>query len=504
MSIKRYPATSDNTITNAYKTDLKTRATGSNMGASDILEVFHIHGQASSASSENSRALVQFPIDTISDDRGAGTIPDSGSVDFFLRLYNAKHSQTLPKNFELVVSAISEGWEEGSGLDMEGYTDLSYDQTGSNWTTRLGSTNWTTQGGSYLTDVSSSFTASFAAGTEDMELNITTLVEQWIDSAGNVLGSKTNNGLGIRLTATAESASVSYYTKKFFGRGTEFFFKRPSIEARWDSTKKDNRGNFQYSSSLSPATGNLNNLYMYNVVRGQLRDIPTVGTGKILVSLYSGTLANTAPSGSRLGLSFGGDVPVDKAHCATGSWVSTGIYSASLAFTGSSGVTKIYDVWHSGNIEFHTGSITPETLAASSVSPNPTYFTKITNLKSEYSTRESSARFRVFVRDHDWSPTIYTVASTDVENKVVDNAYFKVYRVVDELQVIPYATGSAGDPQVVGSTESYTRLSYDDDGNYFDLDIGMLEPGYSYGIQFLYHYNESYREQPEIFKFRVK
>ena len=40
MGIKRYYAISDNTITNAFKTDLSTRATGSNMGAADILEVF--------------------------------------------------------------------------------------------------------------------------------------------------------------------------------------------------------------------------------------------------------------------------------------------------------------------------------------------------------------------------------------------------------------------------------------------------------------------------------
>ena len=46
MAIKRYDATKDNTITNAFKQDLTTRGTGSNMGLSDILEVFSIYGQA--------------------------------------------------------------------------------------------------------------------------------------------------------------------------------------------------------------------------------------------------------------------------------------------------------------------------------------------------------------------------------------------------------------------------------------------------------------------------
>ena len=47
MGIKRYKADQDNTITNAYKSELKTRATGSNMGLSDSLEVFRIYGQRS-------------------------------------------------------------------------------------------------------------------------------------------------------------------------------------------------------------------------------------------------------------------------------------------------------------------------------------------------------------------------------------------------------------------------------------------------------------------------
>ena len=46
MAIKRYYATADTTITNAFKADLSTRGTGSNMGASDILEVFTLYGLA--------------------------------------------------------------------------------------------------------------------------------------------------------------------------------------------------------------------------------------------------------------------------------------------------------------------------------------------------------------------------------------------------------------------------------------------------------------------------
>ena len=115
MAIKRYYATLDNTITNAYKTDMTPRGSSSNMGASDILEVFSLYGLQNSQSSELSRALIQFPIDQIQTDRSASTIPISGNVDFYLRLFNAKHSQTLPKNYNLIIAADEKSWSERTG-----------------------------------------------------------------------------------------------------------------------------------------------------------------------------------------------------------------------------------------------------------------------------------------------------------------------------------------------------------------------------------------------------
>lgn len=64
MAIKRYIATADNSITNAFKDNLSTRGTGSNAGAADILETFSIYGQESTGSSELSRILINFQFQT--------------------------------------------------------------------------------------------------------------------------------------------------------------------------------------------------------------------------------------------------------------------------------------------------------------------------------------------------------------------------------------------------------------------------------------------------------
>lgn len=508
MSIKRYIATKDNTITNAFKSSLETRGTGSNMGLSDVTEVFSIYGQTTSGSaatktSELSRVLYEFPITSsagnILADRTSGEIPASGSVSFFLKLYNAEHAFTLPRDFTLVVSAVSRSWSEGIGLDMEEYTDLDT----SNWISASNGTAWTNYGGDY--HASPVYTSTFDDGTEDLEVDITELVEQWIK--GSSSGGKNNYGIGLFLTSSQEAyfssssgqddpigyqlhnpsgAKESFYTKKFFARGTEFFFKRPIIEARWDDSKKDNAGNFYLSSSLASATDNLNTLYLYNLVRGQLKNIPAVGTNPILLSVY-GTLG-----GDKITLPIGGGVATNGDFNVTGGFVSTGIYSASFAYTGSA--TTIYPVWHSGSTEFHTASaVTVDTFSSGDFNPNPKYISKITNLKPIYDTDEL-ARFRLYVRQKDWNPTIYTKATTNIETEIIEDAYYKVFRVVDELEVIPYGTGSL----------NHTRLSYDASGSYFDLNMDLLQPDYAYAIKFVYHVNGAYHEQQELFKFRVE
>jgi len=132
MSLKRYTAIADNTITNAFERNLVTRGTGSNMGLADSLEIFHIYAQEASASHELSRVLVQFPVvtsdatTTIQADRSSGLLPSSGSVNFYLKLFNVAHTQTLPRNYTLVISPVSQSWEEGNGLDMDEYSDLTY------------------------------------------------------------------------------------------------------------------------------------------------------------------------------------------------------------------------------------------------------------------------------------------------------------------------------------------------------------------------------------------
>ena len=576
MAIKRYAATADTTITNAYKSGLTLRGTGSNMGASDALEVFSIYDQASTvtdfggggkavkAEREYARTLVQFTSSLIVSDRSAGTVP--ADAKYYLRLFNVTHGGTLPTNYTMDVWALGQAWEEGTGLDMEEYGDIGAaswinrtstpsqyasgsitvstnptdtstpatihvgvggyfvqanvganadatatalssaleassditslvnvavsgkvvsltasaasgddititvsgsgsDDTGvviKSGNTLTGSndyTAWTTAGGHVNGSKVGTFT--FTEGTEDLLVDVTSKVTDWIGGAADY-------GFLIKLSQSHEEEPRSFYTKKFSGRGSEYWFKRPCIEARWDSSKADDRSNFYASSNLR--TDNANTLFLYNYQDGTLINIP--GNPTVYLKAYSDS-----------------DYSVEVTD-ATASSDTTGVYSANLTWdhTGST----VYVKWFNGSNTYLTESISVSTHSAPDTSVAPNYVISLTNLKQKY-TRNEDARFRLYTRLKDWSPTIYTVASKAVENNILPNAYYKIERLSDEFTVLDYGTGST----------NHTKLSYDKDGNYFDFDMSLLEAGYSYGIKFMFYLNGEYREQPEVFKFKV-
>lgn len=460
MGIKRFVASQDNEIVNAYKTNLTQRATGSNMGAADVVSVFSIYAQATTSSMELSRILMQFPISDIEDAIASGEV--DSNANFYLRLFNAPHSDTVPRNFTLDVQNISSSWTEGDGLDTSTYLDIGV----SNWISSSDGNAWVAEGGDYVGTI---LTASFDIGTEDLELDITDFVNDWLD------GTSPNYGVGIRLSSAYESGTVSYYTKKFFARGSEFFYKRPVIEARWDSSVRDHRGSFYISSSLSP--DNDNNLYLYNYVRGRLTNIPGIETGSIYVSLYDAVSGGTNLTPTVI----------------TGGYVTTGTYSASVELYTTASV--VYDRWYNSGLSvcYFTGSVSTKPQTVSDVNFLDNYVFSPLGMKTVYP-NTGKTRIRVAIRPSEWQPTLYTVSSTDLETSMLDNVYYRIIRIADNYDVVSYGTGS----------EQHTKLSYDVSGNYFDVDLSMLESGYSYGIRFTVYDGYAYKQQPEVFKFRVE
>ena len=453
--IRRYNATKDNTITNAFRESFATSGSDANMGASDILEVFSIYGQVldenDAYSLEEARILIEFDITEITADIAAGTL-DTGA-QFYLRLFNAEHGRTLPLNFELEIDTITATWEEGTGLDMESYMDLTY-RKGSSWKEKGAGVTWTTQGGDFT---GSPVTAEFDEGYEDLLVNITTFVTAWRSDPA------TNYGLIVKLPASATAETRSYYTKMFYARGTSNFFKKPVIEARWDSQTTDHRKSF--------LSGVANNIYLYNEVRGQLTNL---APGPITVSLYE-TLGGVA-------------IATETATPPAG---TTGVYKAIVTPTTSA--STLYDVWSNNTVEVVTGSITVLSQDPSGIPSVSDLVVSTLNNQDVHSAGQTS-RFYFYIREKDWSPNIHTVAASRPDSKVYDNLKFKISKVVTDEVIFDY-----------NMTDGSTTLSYDSNGNFFDLDISMLEPNYVYEIK-LALFNvmtKSYQELPFKHRFRV-
>ena len=615
MAIKRYYAEADNTITNAFDTVLSQRGTGSNAGANDVLETFSIYGQYSTSSTELSRILIKFPVTgttSVKADRDASNLPASGSVKFYLKMFNARHQEQLPENLILSIFPVARDWEEGTGIDLVNHADKTKDAIpGSNWVNRTKGVAWVRNGGDYISGSANSAvwsTASFVTGSEDLEVDVTDVVEEWISStevkatatitftekpheattitlvdgdgtsatfeiddnedgvvAGNIamnpasddaagmatilfqkvnasalkitatnpssgqvvltqdtagrVGNTTitysnstswsdntsgtlptaftggagvvNYGFGIMVTssqeayrATADSGSElqntdgvtkSAYTKRFYARSSEYFFRRPVIEARWEDRITDDRNKFFASSSLC-STQNTQSVYLYNYIDGTLTNLPDES---VTINFYASS--GSLPSGSSI-------------TSTTATKVSTGIYRAALAINTTESV--LHDVWSEtdGGSVYHTGTISVRTRSASDSNKIGDFTSNITNLKDTYK-RTETARMKVFARRRNECPTVYTVATSVAEGETIVSASYSIIRDIDNKIIFPHSTGSS---------DRHTFLSYDNSGSYFDFDMSLLEAGYMYGFKFAYYAAGKWREQEELFKFRVE
>ena len=644
--IKNYTASADNTIVNTFKENLNERCTGSNSGRADILEVYSVYGRQTTSSQELSRVLIKFPIDQIANDRTNSRIPASGSVNFYLNLYDAQTSKTVPNNMRLVVNPLFNDWQEGTGLDLEGYSDNTRGHEGSNWMIRANTpgvaeirtftfssdtkadygagsganyiklyngsgadatarfnvwfndgtgdsapvadgtevevdisagsddtaaefaekfkiavnalsafsaerdgavvtvtnaalgisthariegiidpiaiaitqkgskeTPWNSVsgGGDFLSSSTSPdiyadyhYTQLFESGLENLQIDITALVERWISGPGG--GGIANYGMGIKLTSSQEAlnysknvkassdqptqnipdgATESYYTKRFFARGSKYFFKRPSIQAKWDAAIRDHRGQFYISSSLA-STENINDIYFYNYVRGKLKTIPS--SDALTVSIYSSSAGK--PTSARLQIK---NVNNNLQYAVSANEISTGVYKARLQVVED--LSTLHDVWSVGSTQIHTGTINTVSLGTAVHAREPTYYINITNLQNTYA-QDQTARFNVYVREKNWNPTIYAKAIASAPTITIPTASYRVLRIFDNLEVVPHDTGSG----VLA-----TGLSYDVSGNYFDFDMRLLQPDYEYGFKVAFYDDElsSWQEQNELFKFRV-
>ncbi|MCX8008741.1 MAG: hypothetical protein N3A54_03470 [Patescibacteria group bacterium] len=484
--------TKDASITNSFADLGTSRKVYSNMGGSDVLETFVLYNRDGSLEYELSRFLIQFNISEL--EKRAGSYAKLAESKVFLCLYNTPHSKTLPKEFSLEIYRLTHSWEEGIGLDMEQYTD----EGGVCWrayeTVPKGNPrptiyNWVTEGGDF--DVSSKKVVYFHEGDEDCRVDITDWVLQWADPQNPY----PNNGILVKFPDAEETIKQkNYYTKKFFARKSQFFYKRPRLELLSRDVSYVNlnydRLHFTLDSYITPSL-KTNYLFYFNYSPlGVYVDIP--GFENNSSQLYV-RIKNSKGELIRDGIR-----PLR---------VSNGIYKYSLNLDESevNGEKVVFDEWYTYETDekpFFVGKITFLLTEKNFYFSSPEVVIPklyIKNIKPVYTTEEVIT-FSVFAYDLNWSPNVWVSYYRDGRRNglKLKNTYYKIVRKIDETVIVDY---SFRDEE---ANIDYSKVFYNDEINYFTIHFSIFEPGFMYEIRFMSILEDnSLYEHQETFKFRV-
>ena len=431
MGFYRIFPSADTYITNAAPlNDLSVRSTGSNHGRSPSLNVFARKGEINTTSIELARSLVKFNVTELS-----GKIYDeqsipSSSVSYILKMYDMQTDDTLPSSYDLFVYPVSRSFDEGNGIDDDNNRDGGY----ANWMSASSTVSWTVTGSDYIEEEFGTGSQHFDLGDEDLEIDITDIVINWLT------GAMGQYGLVVKMGETEETNGTNYYRKAFHSRESKYVARLPYIEARWANIKKDNRKNFAFDQDST--------LYMYNLIRGQLTNV----TSPVFVRLQDNIIGTSASYSEEF----------------TASFVETGIYSASFNVDQPAHFSSSWhDIWFSGSKAYMTGTFQPLVLTGSDVNDKKEYVINVNNLQRQYRTDEK-IRLIVNVRPRDYATHfgLLSSASLDIEKEYIEKLY---YSIIDNERgdvVVPFGTGST----------AYTQLSYNSDGNYCEMYMNSFVP----------------------------
>ncbi len=424
----------DNTISNAVVNG--TPCSASNSGLSEILELYHL--TQSNSTYGKSRILIQFDLTEHSQSIAAGMVPTS-SVEYRLRLKNAKHYETLPSSFDIEVYPLSRSWDEGNGLAM--IDEELKDKGFSNWGKATSLVSWSITGSDYVSS-SAAATQHFDFGDEDLNVDISHFIYMWLT------GGIANHGMVVKFTNPYETGSTEdLYVKKFFSRHAHVAERIPRVEALWNDAVQDDRSNMHYGVSGT--------LYYYRVINGQFQNLGNSVFVNIINS--SSTVVQTLTASIR----------------------ETGVYEVSGVLVSATSSTVYFrDVWFNGATQYFTGAFRPNFATGSQNLQYGQFEVSLPNLKHLYS-KDELAKIKVFARKKNYAPAVVFSGSISVEPTLLRDAYFSIENANTEEQILNYSTGS----------NKYSKLSYDENGNYFELSMKSFHPGNVYKIKILANHN---------------
>lgn len=493
-------ASKDTYITNAVKN--KKQVTDANVGQAGTLDLFRLYNESTITGEtgtvdEVSRLLIKFDLDRLRQLTGSILDIDDSSFNVTMQMKDVFGGQTIPSNYTIAVFPLSKSFDEGQGRDINSFRDLDV----ANFITASVSSDspvaWSISGASDSTNdyigTEGAF-QSFALGTEDLSINVTSIVSQ------TLVGNLPDFGFRVSFSGTHETDNRSRFVKRFGSRHAVDPLLRPRLVAKWDDSLQDDHQDFLFG-----CTGTL---YLNSTKFNDLGNILSggneiIGSNSLILRLTSGSSSNTVISGTVITGSVSGTQYLSQSTNTAPSTFFEKIVTASQYSIGSTFVTGVYcatfsidetdsaillnqittansatftEVWESldGTVGYFTGSLVINRVKRSAFNtdfnadPAQT-IVRVTNNIGHYSP-DKKVRFRVYAQRNERTRVIANREPLVRKSVIFKEMFYQIRDQNSRRVVIPFDTNA-------------TKLSTDSSGMYFDIFTDSLEPGLVYAIE---------------------
>lgn len=495
---KKISADRDAYITNKFVSSVP--AISSNTGIASTIDVFKLYGATlvgGVSQRELSRAFIHFDLSELRKDVQDGLV-DTNDNSFFckLSLKDVYGGQPVPSNFTLEVFPLSASFDEGLGKDVSRYSD--YDIV--SWLTASFGNPWVVTGSSrgggateqcdYITSSvslpSTAVTQVFKTGTEDMMVDVTSIV------SATLSGELPDAGFRISLSSSLEADQKTYFVKRFGSRHAYNETKHPKLIYGCDDSITDDTLNLVFDTTCS--------INLYSFPQGVQSNI-TSGSGQVTGSnCLLLKLVTNQPSGTsgNYTLFFTGS------QSQRGSNYLTGTYYANVVVDRNSTISA--KLSESSSVKFETTWLSLDTSVTYSSGDTLTFFKPTASSSSQ-----TTKKFRISVLDvkdsysnidvptfrvniFDETNPLVKVAKIPIEspNTVFKTAHYSVRDAVTDEVMIPK-----------DDLNNSTKLSSDSKGMFFKLYMSALPVDRTYIVDIhttAYGVNKTYNNASQTFK----
>jgi hypothetical protein len=468
MSIFRIYPSKSNTIAGSTFSSL-------NSGQNAVTDLWYGGGGTDTAPDKRnsvSRFMINFDLSSLQQKISNKEINDSLITSYKLKLKNSKPRdlvleddyeydilfKKIATSFDLICFPVNKYWEEGRGYDLtkEIYIvkqkgNAQYSGV-SNWNYATSTITWDQPGIFTNPTASTSFnsTQHFDKGDEDIDMDITDIVRDWLS------GGSENYGLAIAYRRDYELLSTNTrYICSFFTEKTNTAFK-PYIEVSYNQVIQDDR---KQITNNRPS-----NLFLYTFSGHNFVNI--INISAVTVDIKKG--ATTVYSGL---------IP---------SQLSTGVYYINVWMSAATIGEKYTDVWNNISFSNYDNQNIEQTFQI-----QKNYFTSVKPSINEYVLETYGIEQGMTVFQNE-KLRVYCDLRVSFSIQKPSTPYSLQYRLImnNQTEIIPW-------------TEVNQAVIDDCKTNYFDIDASWLLHNQTYQINFKISEMGTNRIMPEKIDLKV-